>query len=524
MNAIAMPAAPIRSALWVGCAVLAVFLLLMRDTGASMVSVWMRSSTFTHAFIVPPIALWLIWRQRQHLQGMVPKPAAWILGWVALACLGWLVGEVAEVNALTHVAFVALIVLSVPLLFGTRITHEILFPLLFLFFAAPLGDFMVPWMMTWTADFTVWALKASGVPVYREGLQFIIPSGRWSVVEACSGIRYLIASFMVGALFAYLNYRSPKRRAVFMLLALLVPIVANWLRAYMIVMIGHLSSNQLAVGADHLIYGWVFFGVVIAALFMIGARWTEPDLPLPATPAPVASTSQGSAGPAMRPVILGTAFIAMVVATQALLWKVDHAIDAGPPRLSLSPSFKGGWNAEPSFTAWTPSWKPPRVEISQAYRSGDQRVGLWLGYYGGQNQEGKLVSSMNHLAKPDDHQWSEVSNSARALDTPSGPLAVRATELRAVLPDGNSGQRLMVWRLYWVDGQWLAGDAATKLTLAWNRLRGKGDDGAGLLLFTEYQPNDSRADAALEAFARDALPQLSGQLAAVRRTASGPGQ
>jgi len=39
-----------------------------------------------------------------------------------------------------------------------------------------------------------------------------------------------------------------------------VPIIANWLRAYMIVMIGHLSGNKLAVGVDHLIYGWLFFG------------------------------------------------------------------------------------------------------------------------------------------------------------------------------------------------------------------------------------------------------------------------
>ena len=42
-----------------------------------------------------------------------------------------------------------------------------------------------------------------------------------------------------------------------------------------VVMIGHLSSNKLAVGVDHLIYGWIFFGVVIMAMFAIGARWSE---------------------------------------------------------------------------------------------------------------------------------------------------------------------------------------------------------------------------------------------------------
>ena len=104
----------------------------------------------------------------------------------------------------------------------------------------------MPWLMESTADFTVSALVLTGIPVYREGHQFIIPSGAWSVVEACSGVRYLIASLMVGALFAYLNYRSMRRRWLFMGVALVVPIVANWVRAYLIVMIGHLSNNKLA--------------------------------------------------------------------------------------------------------------------------------------------------------------------------------------------------------------------------------------------------------------------------------------
>ena len=140
-----------------------------------------------------------------------------------------------------------------------------LFPLAFLFFAAPVGEFLMPWLMARTADFTVFALRLSGIPVYREGLHFIIPSGSWSIVEACSGVRYLIASLMAGTLFAYFNYRSLRRRLLFVVVALLVPIVANWLRAYFIVLFGHLSDNKLAVAADHLIYGWVFFGVVIIA-------------------------------------------------------------------------------------------------------------------------------------------------------------------------------------------------------------------------------------------------------------------
>ena len=97
-----------------------------------------------------------------------------------------------------------------PALFGWAVTREIAFPLGFLFFAVPIGEFLVPTMIDYTADFTVAALRLTGIPVYREGNDFVIPSGNWSVVDACSGVRYLIASVMVGHLVRLLEL--PVRR------------------------------------------------------------------------------------------------------------------------------------------------------------------------------------------------------------------------------------------------------------------------------------------------------------------------
>src|SRR6266581_6001215 len=207
------------------------------STGLAMVSIWARSDTFAHGFIVLPIALWLVWRVRARIAAVTPHPSWWVLAPIAAAGFAWLMGELAAVNAVSQSAFTALLVLTVPAVLGTRVARVIAFPLGFMFFAVPIGEFLMPQLMSWTADFTVLALTLTGIPVYREGLQFVIPSGYWSVAEACSGVRYLIASLMVGTLYAYLVYRSPRRRLVFVGVSILVPIVANWLRAYMIVMI-----------------------------------------------------------------------------------------------------------------------------------------------------------------------------------------------------------------------------------------------------------------------------------------------
>ncbi len=233
-------------------------LFWFRDTASAMVGIWWRSDTFTHCFLVVPIVLWLVWHKRKLLSQLQPKPNAWGLGLLALTALAWLMGDLVAMNALTQLALVTMLIVLVFTLLGTAVTRALGFALAFLFFAVPLGEFAMPQLMQWTAYFTVQALRLTGIPVYNEGLQFVIPSGSWSVIEACSGVRYLIASLTVGTLFAYINYQSLHRRLIFVGVSIIVPVIANWMRAYLIVMLGHVFGNQHAVGVDHLIYGWLF--------------------------------------------------------------------------------------------------------------------------------------------------------------------------------------------------------------------------------------------------------------------------
>ena len=103
----------------------------------------------------------------------------------------------------------------------------------------------------------------------------MIPTGQWSVIEACSGIKFLIASIMAGSLYAWLIYRSPGRRIAFIAASIVVPLLANWLRAYSIVMIGHLSNNRLMTNDDHIVFGWVLFGAIMLLMYWLGTRWRE---------------------------------------------------------------------------------------------------------------------------------------------------------------------------------------------------------------------------------------------------------
>lgn len=491
-----------RQALGVLALLLLATLLLYRETGLAMVSIWARSDTFAHAFLVPPIVLWLVWRQRQTLAQHAPAPAPAALALTASASALWLLGELAAVNVVTQAALVALLVSTVPVVLGWPVTRLILFPLGFLFFTVPSGEFLVPQLMEWTADFTVLALRLSGVPVYREGLQFIIPSGHWSVVEACSGVRYLIASFTLGTLFAYLNYQSSRRRLLFMLVALLVPIVANWLRAYLIVLLGHLSGNKLAAGVDHLIYGWLFFGFVMMLMFLIGARWAEPAPPAgrrSAAPAPPLLPARGARPWGNAAAAAGMA--ALLAWPPLTLWLLERSANAEPVQLAAPSALAADWQTVPTGAPpFKPAFQNPAAEINRSYRSRDRTVGLYLGYYRQQDYEHKLVSSSNVLVLSSDPHWVRVGDGSRRLTLGAQPVALRTAELRPVALTGpfNSG-RLVAWQLYWINGTLTASDYLAKAYSAFYRLSGRGNDAAVIVVYTA-DGQGGGADAVLAEF------------------------
>jgi exosortase A len=504
---------PWRTALPAFCLLLAAIGLLFRETAIAMVGIWSRSDTFAHGYMVLPIGLWLIWRQRQVLARLNPKPQPWMLVPMLIVGLSWMVADLVVVNAAAQFAWVALLVMAVPAMLGLQVANAILFPLLFMFFAVPFGEFLLPVLMEYTANFTVTALRLSGIPVYREGLQFVIPSGNWSVVEACSGVRYLIASFMIGTLFAYLNYRSARRRLVFMGVSIVVPIVANWLRAYMIVMLGHLSGNTIAVGVDHLIYGWLFFGVVITIMFLIGARWSEPEVAPPAV----------SDGMAVRewPGGASVAFAWMLLACLVTVSLPRLAADAiqrnqataAVPVLAL-PQRLGDWQADDGTTApqWRPRFVNPSVEAAQTYVLGGKTVGVFVAYYRGQGPDSKLVSSRNALVSSQDRGWNQVTSGRRTLQLEGQRLTLRTAELLGPpVPGVVHRPRWVVWTSYWVNGRMVHSAAAAKWHAALALLTGHQDDGAAIVLYSGIEERDS-AEAALEAFAKPNLSRLGALL------------
>lgn len=234
------------------------------------IQIWYGNEIFNHGFFIVPGAFYLIYLKRKTLLAQPIKTTPLALVVVIPALLLYVTGIAGHVQLFLHVATFTLLPALIWLMLGTTAARTIMFPLVFMLFSVPVGEQLIPYLQEIAADGSVALLRLTGVPLFRSGLYIEIPQGRFLVAEACSGVSFFIASFVIGSLYAYLNLVSTKRRIVFVLISLIFPILANIVRVYGIILIAYWTDMEHAAGADHLIYGWFFFAFVIICLLGIG--------------------------------------------------------------------------------------------------------------------------------------------------------------------------------------------------------------------------------------------------------------
>lgn len=469
MNPLLAPGAglSLRAPGWAAAAaafVIAVIVMLVGywSTVQSLIWVWEHDGTYQYAFLIFPLSLWVAFSLRDQLLANPPVPSLWGLAAVAALVFVWYAGHLLDVNLPQHFALVALFPALVLACWGWRALWVLVFPLGYLVvFAVPWGDSLVGPLQDITAHFAVRALELTGTPVLLNGREIMTPSAVWMVADACSGVKFFIACTALGCLYAYLMYQRWWKRAVFVVLAAVAPVVANGLRVYFTILIGETWGMKYATGTDHMIFGWQFFGTVLVLLLLIG--WFFRDNPVVREVLP----AQGSKSIAVRSVVWPLA-LALLVLGPALAARI--AAPAPLETLQLTAPTIGGWTAGPqaSTDGWQPVFEGAAGQVRASYRSAvdDEIVELFHAVYTGKPRRGhNLITHGNGLYDSADSQI--LSSASRRVDV-AGARHTSVGELRLV---GATGPRL-VWYWYCVDRRCTSSAVMTKLLQAWDVLRG----------------------------------------------------
>lgn len=375
-------------ALWLG---------LFYSTIVSTVAIWVRSETFTHSFLILPICIYLVREKWNTLLVTKIQPNYWLAIPLFGILLIWVFGALAQLLVIEQGAAFLFFPVFIWLVMGNKVARVLAFTLIFWMFSVPVGEFLIPQLQELTADITVYALQLTGIPVFRDGLYIAIPGGLFEVAVACSGIRYLIASLTLGTLYAYLNYVGLKKRLIFVVFAIFLPLLANGIRAYGIVMIAYLTEMEHATGVDHLVYGWFFFGIIIFIMFAIGNIWA--DVPQKQADASALNDAPLSSRAIYQPIVLGVALVLATIGYKQLMQAPVSDIVFDPANVFV------GKPAEKEKD-WQPVFINPTIEREGQHNN----VDYYLAYYDESVHGKELINSVNKLYNF--KSWTVVKNEA----------------------------------------------------------------------------------------------------------------
>lgn len=404
--------------------------LLFLPDWRAMAAQWWDISTYNHVLLIPMILAWLVWLRAADLAKLEPR--CWLPGGlvVALASFLWLLGSFAGLTIARQAGAVALLPASALLLLGPRVSAGLLFPLSYMVFLVPFGDELVPPLQMITAKLTIGLTHLSGIPARIDGVFIDTPAGLFVVAEACSGVKFLIAMIALGVLVANVCFRSWKRRIAFLAVAVIVPILANGVRAWGTIYVAQSMGAEYAGGFDHIVYGWLFFAVVIALVLGLSWRFFDrsPDDPFIDPEAIAASPLLARIDGRILPPV--AALLMVVMAALGVQAWADAAEKLAAPlvkQIDFAPV--PGWsrvNFAPSF-AWEPRASGAEHRLLGSFTNGKGvTVDVFFAVYASQG-EGKEAGGFGEGALPLDGDWAWASPGPPVTAAKSERLMGRGT-------------------------------------------------------------------------------------------------
>jgi len=496
------------------------------DSLVFLLSRWLGTEDYSHGIFVPFISGYLIWQYRHRLGQGSKEKSWWGVAVIALGLVLYVVGELSTLYVILHVSlWMVLVGLTVALL-GVHGARVIAFPLGYLLTAIPLPMFfyanLSSQLQLWSSSLGVGCLQLVGVMAFREGNVIDLGPVQLQVVEACSGIRYLLPLTSLALLCAYLFKDRMWKRVVLVLSSIPISIMLNGFRIGMIGVLVEVYGKGAAEGFYHLFEGWVIFmvsfGLLIAEMVLLARigeeksqgsvfdrlTWREQSEERDHQAVHMGPCrSQSFSGPAY---LCSVALLAPFTLFSAVV--VDRE-EIHPPRSAFVdfPMLIDGWQGAP-FPLEQQYLDALRFDdyVLADYRSDKkQPVNFYAAYYRSQRKGQSAHSPQSCLPGGG---WEIASLTQRELPMSQGMMQSLRVN-RAVIQKGDQKQIVLYW--FKQRDRNLTNEYLVKLYLLWDAVSRRRTDGALVRLASLVGPGESESavDQRLQEFAVAAGQELT---------------
>lgn len=478
-----------------------------------LVQRWSRQEEYSHGFLIPIVAAWLLWSRRDALRVSMGQPSWFGPALILLALVMHLTGELSALFIFSQIGFVVALFGIVLALGGYSLLRTAFIPITFLLFAIPLPG-IVEAELTLRLQLLSSELGASfirifGLPVYLDGNIIDMGIYKLQVVEACSGLRYLYPLLSLSFLAAYLFKAPLWQRLIVFLSAIPIAIGMNGLRIGLVGILVNRWGTQMADGALHLFEGWVIFiacaALLAAEIYLLSLSSRMPFLkvfylsgPTPKVPDEIFPASRSN-----RPL---SACLVLLCAGGLAVFAVSGRPEIIPERMQFVefPARIGDWRGDPSVL-------DPGTEkvvgaddylLSDYSQSDGDTVNLYVAYYSSQRRHGAFHSPI--LCIPGaGWQITKFQEVKYAILGKTQPLN------RVIINKGADRQIVYYW--FNERGRIIANEYWTKFYLLADAIEKNRTDGALVRLITPIKAHETEADAdrRLRSFMQIALPRLT---------------
>jgi exosortase D (VPLPA-CTERM-specific) len=500
---------------------------------------WARED-YSHCYFIPFVVLYLLWEKRARLAALPAAPSWWGLAALIFGLFLYFVGELGGEFFTLYLSLWLVVVGLLWLHLGGRKVREMGFALFMLLTMFPFPSFInnriVLNLKIISSQLGVWLLQLSGISAYREGNIIDLGFTQLQVVDACSGLRYVIPLMVLSLLLAYWFRGALWKKALLVLSSLPLAIGVNSFRIAATGVLYSAWGAEVAEGFFHGFSGWLIFVFTLPVLLFemwilgkIGKKAPETvslgtDLNL--SPA---EALLPPAPPTRRPGFMQPVFIAAVVliaATFAISRGVEfrEKIPLKKP-FSEFPLTVGEWQGtrqtmEPQFI--------DALHFSDYlmvnYRNPQGReVDLYVAYYESQ-RKGETTHSPETCLPGSG--WSFEQAGVVGIPVAAGATAKNGTDThspsentnqslfslmqvnRAFMEKGGSRQLIYFW--FPQRGRILTSLYQVKLYSFWDALTRRRTDGALVRIITPVTPPEklSDAEARLQNFTQQVAPSL----------------
>lgn len=444
-------------------AALVLVVTLHAATFAHVVGVWNHwtgGEYYAHGYLVCLLSLYMIFQDRARLAALGPCPDAVALVALLFAMLMWLAGSLADVQLVTIVAILAMIMSIIWTLLGRAVAATLLFAVMIFLFALPVWSPLPARLQVLAADSAYVLARLAGIPALQQGQFIVLPAGSLEVAKSCSGLSYLLAALTLGVFYAWMYYRSIAGGIVVLLLAGLAAISANILRITILVYLGYTTGMTHPMIAAHFNLGWYLFGGIALVFMLVDAFLLRRRAPAPGG-APVADRTVPACDTGRARLMLVTGCMILLLVSAPLLVRQLDARQAGPTAMLQLPAGLGGWvGPVVSMESWQPAYQGAEL-YRQDYVHGGERVTLCIADYPRQVQGRELVNYRNSIADPEN--WRQTDT--RQIS--AGGHTVYESMLQS-----RTGARRIVWYWYRVAGRNSLDPGMVKLYQLLGRLGG----------------------------------------------------